>query len=149
MSAVPGITPAQVRVALLASAIDIEAPGGDRDTGAGIIMAPEALRAAGADRLPLPVPDLSLTRYTAESNPNGQRDPGETVSVNLCLRNSSASTTASLRGTLAATGNVIDPSEPRNFSLGSYGNSNCQPFTYKIGGEYGEAAASRPEVIPG
>ena len=47
-SAVPGLTPAQVRAALIASAIDIEASGVDRNTGAGIIMAQAALAAAGA-----------------------------------------------------------------------------------------------------
>jgi Subtilase family len=137
-SAVPGMTPSQVRTVLLASAIDIEAPGADRDTGAGIIMAPEALRAAGAPRLPLPVLDLSSTRYTAESNPNGQLDPGETVSINLCLRNAGASTTVPPTGTLEAMDSVVDPSGPQNFNIPSYGVSNCQPFTFKIGGEYGE-----------
>jgi subtilisin-like proprotein convertase family protein len=47
-SAVPAITPAQLRTALVTSAIDIETPGLDRDTGAGIVMAHEALVAAGA-----------------------------------------------------------------------------------------------------
>jgi len=47
-SAVPSLTPAQVRTALISSAIDIEAAGVDRDTGAGIIMARAALVAAGA-----------------------------------------------------------------------------------------------------
>jgi uncharacterized repeat protein (TIGR01451 family) len=47
-SAQPGLTPAQVRTALINSAIDIETPGVDRDTGAGIIMAQEALEEVGA-----------------------------------------------------------------------------------------------------
>lgn len=47
-SAVPAITPAQLRTALVSSAIDIEAAGTDRNTGAGIIMARAALQAAGA-----------------------------------------------------------------------------------------------------
>ncbi len=47
-SAMPGLTLAQVRTALNASAIDIETPGVDRDTGAGIIMAHAALQAVGA-----------------------------------------------------------------------------------------------------
>jgi uncharacterized repeat protein (TIGR01451 family) len=47
-SAVPALTPAQVRTALVNTAIDIETPGVDRDTGAGIIMAREAMTAAGA-----------------------------------------------------------------------------------------------------
>ncbi len=48
VSAVPGATPAQVRSALTSSAIDIESPGVDRNTGAGIVMAEAALQAAGA-----------------------------------------------------------------------------------------------------
>ena len=47
-SAVPALTPAQIRTALVSSAIDIEAGGTDRDTGAGIVMAGPALAAAGA-----------------------------------------------------------------------------------------------------
>jgi uncharacterized repeat protein (TIGR01451 family) len=47
-SAVPSLTPAQVRTALINSAIDIEIPGVDRDTGAGIVMAHAALLSAGA-----------------------------------------------------------------------------------------------------
>ncbi len=46
-SAVPSLTPAQARTALLGSAIDIETAGIDRDTGAGIVMAQNALQAAG------------------------------------------------------------------------------------------------------
>lgn len=48
LSAVPGLTPAQVRTALVSTAIDIEAPGTDVDTGAGIIMTDAALNAVGA-----------------------------------------------------------------------------------------------------
>src|SRR5262249_54727761 len=40
-------TPAQIRAALIGSAIDIEAPGVDRDSGAGIIDAVAALQAIG------------------------------------------------------------------------------------------------------
>jgi len=47
-SAVPALTPAQIRTALVSSAIDIEAAGTDQDTGAGIVMAHAALLAGGA-----------------------------------------------------------------------------------------------------
>jgi uncharacterized repeat protein (TIGR01451 family) len=47
-SAQPALTPAQVRTALINSAIDIEAAGTDDDTGVGIIMAQEALEEVGA-----------------------------------------------------------------------------------------------------
>src|SRR6185295_1908103 len=43
----PALTRTAVRNALAAGAIDIEAPGLDRDSGVGIIMANRALNAAG------------------------------------------------------------------------------------------------------
>jgi uncharacterized repeat protein (TIGR01451 family) len=47
-SAVPSLTPAQVRTALISTAIDIEIPGVDIDTGAGIVMTHAALQSVGA-----------------------------------------------------------------------------------------------------
>ena len=47
-SKLPSITPAQVRDALTSTAIDIQAAGIDRDTGAGIVMPYPALIYAGA-----------------------------------------------------------------------------------------------------
>ena len=47
-SALPSLTPAQVRAALVSSALDIEAPGVDNTTGAGIVMPYAALLQAGA-----------------------------------------------------------------------------------------------------
>jgi uncharacterized repeat protein (TIGR01451 family) len=44
-SASPGASATTVKSALLASALDIEAPGFDRDSGVGIVMAPAAVRA--------------------------------------------------------------------------------------------------------
>lgn len=58
-SAVPGLTPAQVRTDLISTAIDIEAAGVDRDTGAGIVMPLPALQLAGA------VPAASLSAGVA------------------------------------------------------------------------------------
>jgi hypothetical protein len=40
------LTPTQVRTALTNTALDIEAPGADRDSGSGIVMALQALQAA-------------------------------------------------------------------------------------------------------
>ena len=44
-SAKPAATKAQITAALLASALDIEAAGTDRDSGVGIVMSPAAVRA--------------------------------------------------------------------------------------------------------
>jgi hypothetical protein len=43
----PGLTPAQVRTALYNSCLDIEAPGFDRDSGRGIVMALAAINFVG------------------------------------------------------------------------------------------------------
>ncbi|HEV7509464.1 MAG TPA: S8 family serine peptidase [Thermoanaerobaculia bacterium] len=58
-SFVPTATPAQIRTALISSAIDIEAAGVDRDTGAGIVMAHAAILAVGG------VPSASLAAGAA------------------------------------------------------------------------------------
>ena len=47
-SVVPTATPDQIKAALTASALDIEAAGRDRDAGAGLAWAPGALKKAGA-----------------------------------------------------------------------------------------------------
>ena len=46
----PAATPAQIRTWLTSSALDIEAAGVDRDSGAGIVMPVAALVAAGVHR---------------------------------------------------------------------------------------------------
>ncbi|MGE0882269.1 MAG: S8 family serine peptidase [Blastocatellales bacterium] len=49
------LTPAQVRTALTSTALDIEAPGVDRDSGAGIVMGLQSLSAVSSA-------DLSITK---------------------------------------------------------------------------------------
>lgn len=84
----PAITPAQIRSALTSSAIDIETPGVDRDAGAGIIMAYEALVAAGATTTYayLNLGAVSTTEGS-HSNGNGAIEPGETANMTIQLNN--------------------------------------------------------------
>ncbi len=85
-SAVPSLTPAQIRAALVSSAIDIEAPGHDGVTGAGIVMADAALQAAGA------APAPALHAGAAISSPlmgdgDGFVESNEVFSVTVPLSN--------------------------------------------------------------
>ena len=86
-SAAPALTPAQIRTALINSAIDIEEPGADRDAGAGIIMAYEALVAAGVTS---PYATLGLGAVTTAegnfSNSNGILEPGELANLTIELK---------------------------------------------------------------
>jgi subtilisin-like proprotein convertase family protein len=89
--AAPSATPAQIRTALLVSALDIETPGPDALSGVGIVMADTALAAIGA------VPAARLQREAFSlSNIDGDGDavaePGETLDLAISMKNLGAAT---------------------------------------------------------
>jgi subtilisin-like proprotein convertase family protein len=137
-SAVPGITNAQVRTALTSSAKDIEGAGVDRDSGAGIIMAFEAMQAAGATPMAVIV-SAGATIVSESCTPaNGALDPGETVTVSFCVQNTGAVNTTALMGTLQATGGVTSPSGPQNYGVVVAGGPPvCRNFTFTVSGTCG------------
>src|SRR6266571_3750777 len=95
-SANPSLTSTQIRAALTSTAIDIEQPGTDRDSGAGIVMPYEALQSLGAPvigRAFIEMSDISKTETSG--NGNGVIERGESGNLNITLKNS---------GLLAATG---------------------------------------------
>ncbi|MEJ7655133.1 MAG: S8 family serine peptidase, partial [Chloroflexia bacterium] len=96
----PALTSAQVRAALAASAIDIEAPGVDRDSGVGIIMADTALQSAGATPVALEVGTVTATE--SAGNGNGFIEPGERGSLTVQLRNNTTSTLLNVSATLSS-----------------------------------------------
>src|SRR5262249_9722532 len=74
----PALTPAQIRTALTSSALDIEAAGVDRDSGAGIVMALQAIGSVSSADLAItktdsPDPVIAGTNltYTINVNNNG------------------------------------------------------------------------------
>jgi subtilisin family serine protease len=60
----PGLTPAQVRTVLTNSCIDIMAPGWDRDSGFGILMALAALQNTPPVIPTNPPPNIGITTYS-------------------------------------------------------------------------------------
>jgi hypothetical protein len=82
----PALTPAQIRTALTSSAIDIQSPGVDRDSGVGIIMAYQALQAAGV----VGTANLQVGTVTAAEvggNGDGFVEPGEAGTLAVQLTN--------------------------------------------------------------
>jgi hypothetical protein len=72
---------------------------------------------------------------TSETIPDGVLDPGETVTVNLSLKNTGGegARTTNLRGTLRATGGVLSPSGTQTFgTVISGGPPVSMPFTFKV-----------------
>jgi uncharacterized repeat protein (TIGR01451 family) len=98
-SALPSPTPAQVRSALTGSAIDVLAPGWDRDTGFGIVMAYPALQAAGAQ----PQAVMQLGTVTASpAVPSGAAiDPGGDWQLAIVLHNAGGAAAHVVQATLA------------------------------------------------
>lgn len=89
-SKIPSLTNTQIYNALIVSALDIEAPGVDENSGAGIIMANTAMIASGATPL---FADVAKIAHAAEeggfNNGNGGVDPGEVAHLKIRLRNRS------------------------------------------------------------
>jgi hypothetical protein len=130
------LTPAQIRTALLASAIDIEAPGVDRDSGAGIIMADTAVAASGATPVPLELGTVTVTE--SAGNTNAVVEPGERGSITVQLRNNSAVTLSNITATLTTTtpGVTIVPpgtSAYPDIAPGGGTANNTTPFQFIIG----------------
>jgi hypothetical protein len=71
---------------------------------------------------------------TSESISNGVLDPGETVTVNLSLKNigGRGASTANLVGTLRPTGGVVSPGGAQTYGAVASGRSGSMPFTFKV-----------------
>lgn len=134
-AAVPGITPAQMRTALLSSAIDIEAAGVDRDTGAGIVMAHAAIVAAGG------VPQAFLAGQTpAPTQVAGDGDAfieaNEDWSLVIPLTNIGGTSATAISATLATTtpGITIYSATSTYPDLAAAATAgNATPYTFHVG----------------
>jgi hypothetical protein len=81
---------------------------------------------------------------------NGAIDPGETVTVNLCLLDVGAAGTTSLVGTLQASGGVASPSGPQTFgAVAAGGGPVCRPFTFRASGSCGAALVATLALLDG
>jgi subtilisin-like proprotein convertase family protein len=128
-------TPERIRRALTRTAIDIEAPGVDRDSGAGIIDAYAALEFIGA----APAPFLELGTVTTTAL-GGDGDvfiePGEVATIRAALTNLGGATALNVSATLTTTtpGVLITNSTVNYPNIGSNGQSatNTVPFAFTI-----------------
>src|SRR4030095_10021328 len=137
-SAKPTLTPAQIKTILTSTAIDIEGPGTDRDSGAGIVMPFPGLQSIGAPVVGKAFLDLS-TVSKAETCCNGDSfiDPGESGTLNVTLKNfglqdatsATATLTTSTTGVVIVTGTSAYP----NISASNGSASNTTPFAFTLG----------------
>ena len=133
--AFPSMTPAQMRTALVGSALDIEAAGVDRDSGAGIVMAYDTLEDLGA------TPQANLTAGAAVPTQVGgdgdaYLETGEDWSLAIPLTNAGGSGATAISATLTSStpGVVIlnGTSAYADLAIAASGN-NLSPFVFGIG----------------
>jgi subtilisin-like proprotein convertase family protein len=137
----PGITPAEVRTALTSTAIGIEAPGYDRDTGFGIVMANRVLQFTGATPQPFAVAGTPVVTPTTGDH-DAFLEPGESASVAIPVTNSGDAAAANTRVQVTTTtpGATITPTV-RNYGRILVGaTTTSAPFTLTLAPTY-EAGA--------
>ena len=134
----PALTQAQIRSALTNNAIDIEGPGTDRDSGAGIVMPYAALQSLGSPVQGKAFLEFSTTAKTETCcNGDGFIDPGESGTLNVTLLNTG------LLDATAATATLSSPTTGVTILNGTSGYptiaatsgaaANATPFTFSLG----------------
>ena len=87
---------------------------------------------------PLPLITTNGWALSAESCTNGTFDPGETVTIEVTLKNTGTGDSTNLVATLLATGGVTSPSAAQNyFTLAAGGGVATRPFTFTVNGTCG------------
>lgn len=94
-SAVPSLTPAQLRNILLTTALDIEAAGVDQDSGRGLVMAMPALKRANAPTIAY----LDVNTLT----PSAPLLPGASATLRVQLVNNGGARATGISATLSST----------------------------------------------
>jgi hypothetical protein len=139
ISARPGITPEEVRAALMKSAIDIEAAGFDQDAGAGIIMANETLLHGGA----VGTAALFMEETRASDNPgngNGAVEAGEGAGLAISLSNRGVDVARAVSATLTSRTIGITIVQPSTTAYGDIAVSatavNTVPLTFTVASDF-------------
>ncbi len=109
----PDLSEAQTRAVLTGAALDIMAPGYDRDSGYGIVMADATIAATPVG---VASPHLILTtNYITGGNGNGAIDPNECNNLYLVFQNKGLAAATDLQVTLSSTTPGVSFGQPTSF----------------------------------
>ena len=137
LSANPSLTAGQIKSIMMGTALDIEAPGYDINSGFGIIQAFQAMQSVN----PVPLTTLSLGTVTeneaSHSNHNGTVDPGETGSLVVQLNiNQTNSTNAipvhAVLSTSTPGVSILQANADYNIVPGSSDENTNSPFVIAL-----------------
>ncbi len=132
----PALTAAEIATAMKSSAIDIEAPGYDRDSGAGITMPLRAMNAAGITGNAF-IDRGAVAATERTGNGNSSIDAGETWNLLITLDNIGLRNVSNVNATLTPStpGVTVVPSATRGYgsiaaAVGS--STNSVPFAFSL-----------------
>lgn len=135
MQAFPAFTPADIRTALEDSALDIEAPGVDRDSGAGIVMAYETLDDNGATPQAF-LDDLAPVPTEIAGDGDAFIEPNEDWSLVLPLMNVGASAATAISATLSSSTpgvSVLHAASAYPDIAAAGSGDNSAPYLFHVG----------------
>ena len=165
----PNLTAAQLRTALVSTAIDIEAPGVDRDSGAGIIMPVPALNSLGVFAGTPIIVDGGHTSGEAigGSNGNGRIEPNEQGSLLISqLSNTGLAAAINVTATLSTSTPGVTVLSPATLpfsgiNAGASSSVNTTPFIFQLANTFAcgtkiefkltvnfIGGSSSPQIIP-
>ncbi|HWF06398.1 MAG TPA: hypothetical protein VHA06_22100, partial [Candidatus Angelobacter sp.] len=135
-SAKPAITQTEMRTALTSTAIDIGTAGNDRDSGAGIVMAFEAIDSLGVAGTADPLVG-TVTAVENPGNGNGVIEAGEGGKVTVQLKNvgvvdATGITTTLTTSTPGVTITLPGTSAYPNLTALGGAGTNATPFTFTV-----------------
>jgi len=127
----PALTPTQIRNALVSTALDIETAGTDRDSGAGIIMAFQALQSLGAQPIANVQQGTVSTNVTA-GDADGAIEPCERFDLTIPLNNTGPVTATNISATLTSSTpgvTIVQGTSAYPNIAGGGSANNTTPFT--------------------
>ncbi|MFJ8916820.1 S8 family serine peptidase [Amycolatopsis sp. NPDC102389] len=130
LSGNPGLPPADVREALINTAVDILTPGRDASSGAGVILADKVLAYTGASPQPL----ASAGQPTVTPADGGSAlEPGDTAKVTLPVTNRGDGTATSTSVVLSSpTPGVTVAPRSKSYGTISPGQTGVNDFTITV-----------------
>ena len=135
-SAKPSLTPAQIRTLLTSTALDIEAPGYDYNSGYGVVQAYKAMQQLN----PTPLPALNVGAINATegalSNHDGVIEPGETGYMVVQLVNTSLANATGVSAVLLTSTPGVTITQGNatygNIASGGSAANTTTPFTFAV-----------------
>src|SRR5207253_7471241 len=95
----------------------------------------------------LPGISAGSSTLVSESIPNGRLDPGELVSMSLCITNSGTTTSGAVTGSLLASGGVQSPSTSQNYGAVAPGASACRSFSFTVNTSCGATLTATLQAV--